>query len=126
MPPNPKSLRLAAVLARGEELLAVAQELRADGIALCGSVARGIDTDLNPRTGKPSDIDFYVRSFRDPTSTDARDRADLLVKRYRELLGPHRVDIRPLPGWLLDPPFEATMKRDAVDLRHLLGSQGAG
>lgn len=105
------------VRAHAAELVAIAARFGASGVCLCGSVARGTD-------GDDSDLDFYVRHFdeTDPEGggrSEPRQRADDLVDAYRKL-SPYRVDVRPLPGWLLDPPFEAAMQRDAIDLEQLI------
>jgi predicted nucleotidyltransferase len=121
MAPNPDSPRLAAVIRNGEELLSIAEEAGAIDIALCGSVARGDDEDDKD---PPSDLDFYVPDFRDPESRDARQRADRLVDEFRRVLAPFGVDVRPLPGWFLSSEHEATMKRDAIDLRVIIAEFG--
>ena len=86
-------------------------------MCLCGSVARGTDTD-------ESDIDFYVWEFDagEPGTlahTEARRRADTLVRTVRALC-PYRVDIRGIPGWPLDAHHEHTMRRDSIALSELL------
>jgi predicted nucleotidyltransferase len=101
---------MAHVKAHAAELIEVAASLGATNVCLCGSVARGDDTD-------DSDIDFYVFEF-DEEAPGAGRRADEGVGAFRALLAPHKVDVRPLPGWLLDPPHEATMRRDAIELSH--------
>lgn len=106
---HPVSARLEAVRAQKQALLDTAAWYGAHGLGLCGSVARGEDTDA-------SDIDFYVRDFEGPDGPEERLRANDLVKAFRELLTPFRVDIRGIPGYPLDPPFEASMQRDWRDL----------
>lgn len=106
---KPPSPRLLWVARHAAELTAIAADLGASGVCLCGSVARGDDTE-------GSDIDFYVREFRE--GSDGRDRADQLVNEFRDRC-PFEVDVRPLPGWLLDAEHEATMQRDAVPLEAL-------
>lgn len=105
--PSPRRLLVATHAA---ELSAIAATLGAKGVCLCGSVARGDDSE-------GSDIDFYVREFRD--GSDGRRRADHLVKEFRDRCRPYEVDVRPLPGWLLDAGHEAAMQRDAVPLEDL-------
>lgn len=116
---EPRSPRLAVVIREGRELIRVGAELGATRVALCGSVARGHDDDH-------SDIDFYVFDFRLTESLDDRIRADRLVREYRRLLRPYEVDVRGIPGWLLDPPHEASMRRDSIDLSVLSSSNGRG
>lgn len=106
MTPSP---RRALILRHRQELLAIAERFGAGRLAVCGSVAR--DEDKNG-----SDIDFYVWAFTDWDGVDSRTRADALVREFRRVLAPFSVDVRGLPGWPLDPPFEASMKRDAIDL----------
>jgi predicted nucleotidyltransferase len=101
------SARMTWVRVHAAQLIQIAASFGATGVCLCGSVARGDDTD-------DSDLDFYVRSF-DDTLPDARGRADGLVESFRAL-SPYRVDVRPLPGWRLDSPYEATMQRDSIEL----------
>lgn len=113
MSPNPDSPRLASIVRHGEELLRISRDAGANGIALCGSVARGDD-------GDSSDIDFYVHAFCEPESPDGRDRAERLVKRFRGVLLPYEVDIRGIPGWFIDPPQEASMKLDSIDLASVI------
>jgi predicted nucleotidyltransferase len=107
------SLRLAAVLRHGSQLLRIANEQRAFHLALCGSVARREDRD-------GSDIDFYVHEFAEPDAADARERANQLVLEFRQVLRPCDVDIRGIPGWPIDPEYAVSMKTDAVDLCDLL------
>jgi predicted nucleotidyltransferase len=107
---------LAAVIEHGEELLAIAQRLGVRTIGLCGSVARGED-------GDQSDLDFYVSEFDEPESGDARSRATQLVREFRRVLDPIKVDIRGIPGWLVDPEPEDSMRRDSIDLRQLLHAE---
>jgi hypothetical protein len=59
----------------------------------------------------------YVHCFREPEGPEGRERADGIVRAYRQLLLPFEVDVRGIPGWLLGPEHEARMKRDAIDLR---------
>lgn len=115
MPLNPGSPRLVAVLTNGAQLLAIVESVGANGVALCGSVARGEDSDE-----KQSDLDFFVHVFQNPDATDARGRADRLVNEYRALLRPIGVDVRGIPGWPAGPAHEATMRRDSIDLRWLV------
>jgi predicted nucleotidyltransferase len=116
--PGRGSPRLAWVKDNARELIAIAAALGACRLCLCGSVARGTD-------GPDSDIDFYIYEFQDDASRDTiehlseRDRADELVKEFRAR-SPYKIDVRGLPGWLLDPPFEATMRRDAIELERLV------
>lgn len=115
--PNPASPRLNLVIARRDELLHAANELGAIGIALCGSVARGEDSDK-------SDIDFYVTHFegfedRNHSNMKGWLRATQLVKEFRRILEPYHVDVRPLPGWCLGADHETSMRRDAIDLEKL-------
>jgi predicted nucleotidyltransferase len=112
-----ESPRRTWVIAHAAELVELAAKFGARRMCLCGSVARRTDTDK-------SDIDFYVWDFDggEPgtiESLEARRRADDLVKAIRAMC-PYNVDVRGIPGWLLDPPFELTMRRDAVDLRELM------
>jgi predicted nucleotidyltransferase len=104
-----ESPRRAAVRDHATELLAVAERLRARNVGLCGSVARGDAHD-------DSDIDFYVWDFQNPDGIDALERAQALVKAFRGLLQPYRVDIRGIPGWMLDLAIEKNMQRDWIDL----------
>ncbi len=106
------SPRLAAVRAQTAQLLAEADRLGAHGVGLVGSVARGTDHD-------DSDIDFYVRDFQHPDGPEARLRANELVRLFKAALAPYAVDVRGIPGWLLDPPHQAAMRRDWTDLRDL-------
>jgi predicted nucleotidyltransferase len=108
-----ESPRLAAVKRHAAELMRIASELGASRVALCGSVARGEDHES-------SDIDFYVFDFRLTDSFEDRERADRLVAEYRRVLDPYRVDVRGIPGWLLSPNHEATMRSDAIELGSLL------
>lgn len=110
------SPRHAWVLAHAAELTELASRFGARRMCLCGSVARGTDTE-------DSDIDFYVWEFRDAEPgtlehMEARRRADALVKAVRALC-PYRVDIRGIPGWPLDAPHEDTMRRDSIALSDL-------
>jgi predicted nucleotidyltransferase len=89
--------------------VALAATYGATRVSLCGSVARGDDIE-------GSDIDFYINEFLEPRSPDALERADKLVVAFRQVLAPFKVDVRGIPGWLLGPEHEASMKRDAVDL----------
>ena len=116
MPSHLGSPRLAAVIEHGEELLAIAQRLGVRTIGLCGSVARGED-------GDQSDLDFYVSEFDEPESGDARSRATQLVREFRRVLDPIKVDIRGIPGWLVDAEPEDSMRRDSIDLRQLLHAE---
>jgi predicted nucleotidyltransferase len=88
-------------------LIRVAASCGATSVALTGSVARGEDKD-------GSDLDFFVYDFADPESPDAGKRANRLVKEFRRILAPYRVDVRPLPGWPLGPEFEQKMRADAI------------
>ena len=107
------SPRLAWVKAHAAELIDLGASYGARRVSLCGSVARGTDHDA-------SDIDLYVWEFDiESDGTSARQRANQLVKAIRSL-SPYEVDVRGIPGWLLDPPFEATMQRDAIDLSTLV------
>jgi hypothetical protein len=65
-------------------------------------------------------VDFYVHQFVEPEAADSYDRATQLVKAFRKILRPYNVDIRGIPGWPIDPDFEAGMKRDAIDLHEFL------
>lgn len=107
------SPRLAAVAACARELIETARVHGAHRVALCGSVARRDDKD-------GSDIDFYVFEFAEWNANDARARGNYLVRDYRKILKPYSVDIRGIPGWPVDPDFEAAMKRDSIDLQGLL------
>lgn len=107
-----ESPRLAWVIAHATELIEIARRYGATGVCLCGSVARGDDHD-------GSDIDFFVKEFSaetGPGSHDARRRADSLVAAFRALAAPYAVDVRPLPGWLLGPDEEQTMRAEAIEL----------
>jgi predicted nucleotidyltransferase len=107
------SPRLAWVIAHAAELIELASGLGARRISLCGSVARGDDTGA-------SDIDFYVWEFAIETDEpSARRQADQLVRAFRSL-SPYCVDVRGIPGWPLDPPFEESMQQDAIDLSTFL------
>jgi predicted nucleotidyltransferase len=104
-------------MAHAAQLVEVAAGLGATHVCLCGSVARGTDSD-------DSDIDFYVRQFDEGATgaierIEARRRADDLVRAFRAL-SPYRVDVRGIPGWLLDPPHESTMQRDSIELSRLV------
>lgn len=103
--------RKALVVEKAAELISIGARYGAHGICLCGSVARGQDSDA-----RDSDFDFFVNEFEDPQGPDARTRADALVREFRAALAPYRVDVRPLPGWFLDPPFEASMREDLIAL----------
>ena len=106
------SPRITLVRNKAAELVALAAKYGATGVSLCGSVDRGDDIE-------GSDIDFYVNEFLEPKSLDARERADQLVFAFRQVLAPFKVDVRGIPGWLLGPEHEASMKRDAIDLQTL-------
>ena len=111
------SPRLAWVKAHAAELIELAAMYRARQLSLCGSVARGTDHD-------DSDIDFYVWDFDSDSEgagseLSARQRSNQLVKAIRSL-SPYKVDVCGVPGWLLDPPFDAAMQRDAIDLSTFL------
>ena len=106
------SPRWAAVVARAAELILIGESFGAQDIALCGSVARRTDT-------PDSDIDFLVGRFDGDDSTEYRAKADALVRRFREVLNPYSVDLRPLPGWLLGPDHKESMTRDAIPLTQL-------
>ncbi|MDQ1747832.1 MAG: hypothetical protein QOD07_2095 [Frankiaceae bacterium] len=113
--------RLDLVLQRRQDLLDVARAFDAC-LSLTGSVARGEEAERDERPGKPreSDIDFYVSRF--TSSGDHSmdyDRANQLVRRVRQILAPYAVDLRPLPGWLIDDPQLEGFKRDAVPLEEL-------
>ena len=109
-----ESPRLAWVIAHAAELIELAGGLGARRLCLCGSVARGDDADT-------SDIDFYVWEFdTEMEGPSAWQRANQLVKAIRSLSSPYEADVRGIPGWFLDPPFEATMRRDAIDLTTFL------
>jgi hypothetical protein len=86
-------------------------------ISLCGSVARGTDTEN-------SDIDFYVWEFDEVSleleHSDGRRRARILVDEFRAM-SPYNVDVLGIPGWLLGPCHEASMQRDSIDLCSLVG-----
>jgi predicted nucleotidyltransferase len=111
--PSNASPRIQAVLARGYELLRVAKDFGALQVALCGSAARGDDHDR-------SDLDFYVHEFVEPDATNARRRANQLVDAFRRMLAPYSVYVRGIPGWPLDPEYEASMKTDTIDLHRFL------
>ena len=104
---------MTLVQRKAAELVALAAGYGATRVSLCGSVARGEDVD-------GSDIDFYVNEFSQPGSLDGQDRADQLVLGFRRALAPFKVDVRGIPGWLLGPEHEASMRRDAIDLRELI------
>jgi hypothetical protein len=114
LPPVRPSPRWDFVVTHAQQLIDIGAELGATGIALCGSVARGEDQ-------AESDIDLYVAHFelRDDAGPQDRLRADELVKRFRAVLAPFEVDMRPLPGWLLSPAHEASMQSDAIPLKRL-------
>lgn len=95
-----------------QELILIAREFGATRVCLCGSVARGTDT-------ADSDIDFYVFDFDE--GRDGRKRAEELVRRFRSMC-PYPVDVRGIPGWLLDGKFESSMQRDAIPLETLARS----
>ena len=108
-----ESPRMAWVKSHANDLIEIAAGFGATHVCLCGSVARGTDKD-------GSDLDFYVWQFDNGEpgtveALEARRRASGLVDTFRAL-SPYKVDIRGLPGWLIDPPFEATMKRDSMEL----------
>jgi hypothetical protein len=115
VPPNRDSVRLIAVVTNGPELLRIADVLEANRIALCGSVARGVDTN-------DSDIDFFVHDFLDPDSLGGAKRANRLVRTYRSVLKPFGVDILGIPGFLVGPEQETSMRRDSIDLRDLVAT----
>ena len=104
---------MTLVQRKAAELVALAAGYGATRVSLCGSVARGEDVD-------GSDIDFYVNEFSQPGSLDGQDRADQLVLAFRRALAPFKVDVLGIPGWLLGPEHEASMRRDAIDLRELI------
>jgi predicted nucleotidyltransferase len=106
-----ESPRLAWVKAHVVKLTETAAKYGATRVCLCGSVARGEDTDK-------SDLDFFVMEF-DDHAPDVRGRAEDLVREFRAL-SPYGVDVRGIPGWFLDPPFEATMRREAIELSRLV------
>ncbi|WP_395695590.1 nucleotidyltransferase family protein [Nocardioides sp.] len=108
-----ESARLQAVKAHASELIEIARTCGASDVALCGSVARGEDRD-------DSDIDFLVGHFDGDDGSVSRARADEMVKAFRECLHPFRVDLRPLPGWLLGPEHHAAMTKDAIPLASLI------
>jgi len=89
------SPRWAAVVACARELIKTGIQRGTNHFALCGSVARCED-------GDESDIDFYVFEFGDPDASDARARANQLVKDSGRILQPFGVDIRGIPGWPVD------------------------
>jgi predicted nucleotidyltransferase len=71
---------MAWVKAHVSELMAIAERLGAGRVSLCGSVARGTDTES-------SDIDFYVWEFDEGASgtiehSEARQRAQNLVNEF--------------------------------------------
>lgn len=108
---------MAWVKANASELLAIAERSGAGRISLCGSVARGTDTES-------SDIDFYVWEFDEGVSgalehSEARQRARSLVNEFR-VMSPYNVDVLGIPGWLLGPSQEASMQRDSIDLSSLV------
>jgi hypothetical protein len=35
-------------------------------------------------------------------------------------VSPYEVDVRGIPGWPLDPSFEASMRRDSINLASLV------
>jgi predicted nucleotidyltransferase len=111
-----ESPRLSWVRQSAAALIAIAERHGARELCLCGSVARRTD-------GDDSDIDFYVRGFDDGGSPlerlEARQRADALVEEIRSL-APYQVDVRGIPGWLLDGEFEKSMQRDAIPLTEFL------
>lgn len=59
------------MLAAFDDLIAAAENNGVADVALCGSVARGEDTDA-------IDIDYYVVGFDDADQLDSRRRADAL------------------------------------------------
>lgn len=108
---RPGSPRLAAVLIQRGTTRSGA--LRgAIEVGLCGSVARGQDRD-------DGEIDFFVRNFVPADGPEARLRATQLVRDFRRILAPHSVDVRGIPGYMTDPAYEASMRRDWTDLRDL-------
>lgn len=78
-------------------------------IGLCGSVARG-------DVGDHSDLDFCVSEFVEPEARDANPRATQLAGEFRRVLDRIKVDIRGIPGWLIDPEPEESMQWGLVDL----------
>lgn len=107
------SPRLLWVKQHAAELIALGESYGAHRLSLCGSVARGEDSD-------DSDIDFYVHDFYpgEPgiiERTLAADRADELVKAIRTLC-PYAVDVRGIPGWPIDEAHETKMKQESIDL----------
>jgi predicted nucleotidyltransferase len=112
-----ESPRMAWVKAHAGDLMEVAASVGAMHVCLCGSVARGEDSD-------DSDIDFYVWEFDEGASgplprIEARRRARDLVKAFRAL-SPYKIDVSGIPGWLLDPSWEATMRGDSIELSCLV------
>jgi hypothetical protein len=65
-------------------------------------------------------LDFYVFNFKVTNPIDTRDRAERLVTEYREILSPIAVDIRGIPGWLLSPSHEISMRHDSIPLSLVL------
>jgi predicted nucleotidyltransferase len=115
--PSTESPRMAWVKAHVTELTAIAEKFGATRMCLCGSVARGTDTD-------DSDIDFYVWEFEagEPgslESIEALQRADNLVSSIRDL-SLYRIDVRGIPGWPLGAPHEDNMRRESIDLARLV------
>lgn len=106
------------MVAHAQELIDIGGAHGARDIAICGSVARGTDT-------SESDIDFLVGEFDGGDGPERRREADTLVERFREVLRPYKVDLRPLPGWLLGPEYQESMVRDAIPLSHLVVSSGS-
>lgn len=112
-----ESPRMAWVRAHVTELIAIAEKFGATRMCLCGSVARGTDTD-------DSDIDFYVWEFDagEPgplEEIEALQRADDLVKAIRDL-SPYCIDVRGIPGWPLGASHEDNMRRGSIDLASLV------
>jgi predicted nucleotidyltransferase len=113
-----ESPRMAWVKAHAGELMELAASFGAMHVCLCGSVARGEDSD-------GSDIDFYVREFDEGAPgtlqrIHARRMAWKLVEAFGDL-SPYKVDVLGIGGgWLLDPSREATMRRDSIELSSLL------
>jgi len=113
--PNSSSPRYQAILQNLPELLGAAKRAGVE-LVLCGSVARGTDTDDKT---PPSDIDFLCVSFLDGDAVDARRRTLDLEKSFRDALAPFRVDIIGTPIMFVDAPYRARMLRDSVPLEDL-------
>ncbi len=114
--PAIESPRLTCVKTNAAELIEIAAGFGATRVCLCGSVARRTDAD-------GSDIDFYVWEFEGEAGRpEARRRraARQLVRTFRNLLSPYKVDVLGLPCWLLDPEYENAMKHDSIELDHLV------